>query len=835
MLLFFYIGEDHVKHLKEVKKKKEKSIKTKAKAPDLRPSERQLERQKVNGRQASTKEQQLELMKKRTVVAGALIIALCTYFFAYVGTISASQNMSLMDAFSELFMRLIEFRIFFLPNRGSLWGLAGIGIGAIVFFPIRAMQVSRFSFLSDEVAGTASFMTPKAIQNYNRIFIDPEPEPILNVPVKASMEGYSANVVLSQNFLRPINLTGKINGNNNIFVLGGSGAGKSRFFIKPNMLQMNASYVVTDPSGELLDSVGKTLQEHGYKIKVFNISDQSYSNSYNPFKYIREGDSASVTSLIECFISNTTQGEGGGDNQFFVDAEKLLYAAFIFYLIEFGHDDSKKNFSSLTKLLESMKVNEQDPSKCESDVDKLFDKLPRSSLSWQHYNLFKLSPGKTMSSILISCATRLRPFLTPQVVNLTSTDELELDKLGDEKIALFIIAPPTDQTFSFLAAMLYSQLFQTLYHKGDVQQSVTGSPAMKIPVRCLMDEFANIGVIPDFVEILSTVRKYNISVAPVLQDLSQLQAMYPDTWQSIIGNCSSTLFLGTTAVDTLKYYSEALGVTTIRVKSQGMSVSGGKSSNENYSNTSRPLMTPDELSLLPDDECIVMSQGFRPVRDRKYDYPTHPYYTQTADADIKNAFNYRENPYYDNRLQGRYASMVKAKIEAERIARQNSRHGKVEFVKLSEVNLGKKSVRELVDSVRVSPSLAQKTTAQCLSKCMTAAISALNKSLTMIWVNDIPTSYLKDIVQSVAEKLHIERLIIVVDNSISKEDTELVAIAYDRVGKGTDDLQKIVKVCGNLILRHRIKEPFAIYTLDKSKFTEAKQRLQDTFVKSTTK
>lgn len=593
---------------------------------------------------------------KNMAIAFSALVALLTCFVISSGGLDKAIT------------NLMSGTLFVIPT------VQGLGSGAVVG---GLMSLFAYSYLKtdakakehyddDKAVDTGGFMTEDEFREYKKKYIFPEPDPIPG-PVafdpKHDSEMYSWNMPMSQHFSRPIRGV-RIPGNSNVLVIGGSGAGKSRFFIKPNMLQMNSSFVVTDPSGEMIYAIGNVLKNHGYKIKIFNISDMAHSNCYNPFRYIR--DDAGVKMLVECLINNTTKGEGGGDNQFFVDAEKLLYMACIFYLRDFSQDVTRQNFASVMEMINSSQVNENDPN-FESPLDKLFKDLPHSSLAWKYYTSFKQAAGKTLKSIIISCTTRLQPFLLPSVVNLTSTDELDLKSMGYEKTALFIITPQADRSFSFLASMLYSQLFETLYNEGEELKAKTGDERLPVNVRCLMDEFANIGEVPEFPSKLATMRKYNISATVVIQDITQLEAMYKDEWHTLVSNCSTLVFLGTTENDTLKMMSEKLGKKTIRTRSNSEQKSG---SSKSYNITGREVMSPAELGLLPTDECIVYTQSIRPVRDKKYEYTQHPYYSQTGDASSENAFHYKEYQIYNVAGKSKFSAMIKAQTEAKRKSEQ---------------------------------------------------------------------------------------------------------------------------------------------------------------------
>lgn len=582
-----------------------------------------------------------------TVILGLFV----TYFTAYTGSIMTDRNYALLSAMGEVISRLKTFH--FLPtiNGGFFTGvLMGIAGTVLIYFLLKLDTDKNYAYKSTEVAGTGGFMTEKELEKYNKQ-LEPEPED------KALP---SPNMIMSMNFRRPIDMRAMI-GNNNVLVVGGSGAGKSRFFIKPNLLQMNASFVTTDPSGEIIASVGQTMADHGYKVKIFNLSDMEHSNCYNPLHYIR--NEAGVGMVIDCFIKNTTDKNGGKGDQFFTDAERLLYSACIFYLKDHCTDESKKNFANIVKMVNSSAVDENNPMAYKSPLDSIFEKLPKDSLAKKHYTAFKQASGKTLKSIIISCMTRLQPFMTPQVINLTKTDELELEKIGNEKTAIFIIVPQTDKTYNFLASMLYSQLFETLYHVAEQQKANGGSEMLKIPVRCMMDEFSNIGEVPEFPSRISTMRKYNISAAVALQDLSQIEAIYKDSWRTLAGNCSSILFLGTQETTTLKYFSEMLGKKTVKDRSQTLNRGSRSGSGKNFQNKGREVLTIDEMARLDPKNCIVFTQNMRPVLDKKFKYESHRLYGETADADPSKTFLFTQNPIYNTRKQLSVSSLLMAQSE----------------------------------------------------------------------------------------------------------------------------------------------------------------------------
>lgn len=589
-----------------------------------------------------------------SIIAGVI----GAYIGAYIAGLVSQYGVDIGTAFKMFPSQLAEFKLIPPICFASLSGIiiGGALFSGVSYFALKVDYDRNYTYKLDEIAGTGGFMTENDFKEYEKKYIEPEPSDP-NQP--------SPNMILGNRMRRPNN-SRKMIGNNNIAVVGGAGSGKSRFLIKPNLLTMNSSFVVTDPSGEIINSLGKILVEHGFKIKVFNISDMQHSNCYNPLKYIR--NEAGVRMVIDCLINNTTDKNAKGGDQFWVNTERLLYSACIFYLLNHCHDKSKRNFASIAKMINMSMVDENNLN-AQSPLDRIFETVPKDSLAWQYYKGFKQGAGKTMKSIVISCIARLQPFLTPQVVNLTKMDELELEKIGDEKTVLFIITPQADHTYDFLPSMLYSQLFETLYHKGEQQKAAGGSEAMKIPVRCLMDEFANIGTIPDFPSKLATMRKYNISATIMLQDISQIEAMYEDEWRTIMGNCSTYIFLGTQEPNTLKYFSEMLGKTTITARSRGMNRGGktGGGSSRNFQQTGREVMTSDELARMSASKEIIFIQNQRPMLDDKYKYEQHPLYKLTGDGDKSRVFLYNQMPAYDNTRPMNIYSLLRAKAEASRI------------------------------------------------------------------------------------------------------------------------------------------------------------------------
>ena len=594
--------------------------------------------------------------KKSALRIGGIITIVLMYLCGYAGGIMQDEHLETGQAMIMTMERISTFHLFFPLNQLAFTGmLLAICIGAFVIFYMHNTALKNFSYNPDKLYGDAGFRGEEDRKQYDERYVDHGKyiDPITKKPVETA----DPNMIASNDTKLSIN-DRKTFRNNNFLILGGAGTGKSRFVIKPNLLQENCSYVVTDPSGEIIVSCGKVLSDHGYKIKIFNLSNMGHSNTYNPFNYIR--DEAGVLMVIDCLIKNTTGKNEKGD-QFFTNSEKLLYSACIFYLIDFETDESRKNFSSVMDMINMSQVDENNPSS-KSELDLMFEQIDQTSLAAKYYKAFKQAAGKTLKSIIISCVVRLQSFMTPQVTRLTGSDNINLASIGDEKTILFIITPQADRTFAFLASMLYSQLFETLYHKGETQKLKTGSERLTYHVRCLMDEFSNIGEIPEFPSKLSTMRKYNISATIVLQDNSQLQSMYKDEWRTIMANCDSTIFLGNAEPDTLKYFCEKLGNETVTAQSRGRSYGSKSGSSQNYQQVKRETLTAEEIGRLPNDECLVFLRGERPARDKKFKYETHKNYDLTGDAHSENNYAYDSMLIYDNQSLKGFSSIAAAKV-----------------------------------------------------------------------------------------------------------------------------------------------------------------------------
>ena len=514
-----------------------------------------------------------------------------------------------------------------LPSFNALDLCVGLICGLLLRLAVYLRSKNAKKYRHNIEYGAARFGTAEDIRPY----IDPK---------------FQNNVILTQTERltmdsRPKNA--KTARNKNVLIVGGSGSGKTRFFIKPNLMQLHSSYVVTDPKGQLVLETGRLLERAGYKISVLNTINFKKSMHYNPFSYIHS--EKDILKLVTCLIANTT-GQGKSGDEFWTNAEKLLYMALIGY-IHYEAPEEEQNFGTMLEMLNSMEVREDDE-EFKNPVDCLFDELKAKDpghFAVRQYAKYKLAAGKTAKSILVSCGARLAPFDIAELREVTSCDELALDTLGDRKTALFLIMSDTDSTFNFLISMVYTQLFNLLCEKAD---DVYGG---RLPdhVRCLIDECANIGQIPNLEKLMATIRSREISACLVLQAQSQLKALYKDNADTIIGNCDSRLFLGGSEPSTLKELSQSLGKETIDTYNTGESRGRETSHSLNYQKLGRELMSVDDLATLDGGKCILQVRGLRPFLSDKYDITKHPNYKYLSDADPKNTFDVEK--YMSRRLK----------------------------------------------------------------------------------------------------------------------------------------------------------------------------------------
>ncbi len=514
-----------------------------------------------------------------------------------------------------------------LPSFNALDLCVGLVCGLLLRFAVYMKGKKAKKYRHNVEYGAARFGTAEDIRPY----IDPK---------------FQNNIILTQTERLTMNSrpkNAKTARNKNVLIVGGSGSGKTRFFIKPNLMQLHSSYVVTDPKGQLVLETGRLLERAGYKISVLNTINFAKSMHYNPFAYIHS--EKDILKLVTCLIANTT-GSGQKGDEFWTNAEKLLYMALIGY-IHYEAPEEEQNFGTMLEMLNCMEVREDDE-EFKNPVDCLFDELKAKDpehFAARQYAKYKLAAGKTAKSILVSCGARLAPFDIAELREVTSRDELALDTLGDRKTALFLIMSDTDSTFNFLISMVYTQLFNLLCEKAD---DVYGG-RLPVHVRCLIDECANIGQIPNLEKLMATIRSREISACLVLQAQSQLKALYKDNADTIIGNCDSRLFLGGSEPSTLKELSQSLGKETIDTYNTGESRGRETSHSLNYQKLGRELMSVDDLATLDGGKCILQVRGLRPFLSDKYDITKHPNYKYLSDADKRNTFDVEK--YMSRRLK----------------------------------------------------------------------------------------------------------------------------------------------------------------------------------------
>lgn len=541
--------------------------------------------------------------------------------FFYVGNIFSHHVRSYTggDVIDKIFQGILELNTMsFLPSIYLVDILTGIVVAAIIKFIIYTKGKNAKKFRQGREYGSARWGNKKDIEPYmdekfqNNI--------ILTQTERLTMNGRPANPKYARN--------------KNVLVIGGSGSGKTRFYVKPNLMQMHSSYCVTDPKGTIVLECGKMLEDNGYEIKILNTINFKKSMKYNPFAYIRS--EKDILKLVQTIIANTKgEGEKAGED-FWVKAEKLYYTALIGYIF-YEAPREEKNFATLLDMIDASEVREDDETYM-NPIDRLFEALEKKEpthFAVKQYKKYKLAAGKTAKSILISCGARLAPFDIQELRDLMSEDELELDTLGDRKTALFVIISDTDDTFNFVVSIMYSQLFNLLCDKAD---DVYGG-RLPVHVRCLLDEFANIGLIPKFEKLIATIRSREISASIILQAQSQLKAIYKDNADTIVGNCDSTLFLGGKEKTTLKELSETLGKETIDLYNTSETRSNQKSFGLNYQKTGKELMSQDEITVMDGSKCIFQLRGVRPFLSDKFDITKHKNYKLLEDYDKKNVFD----------------------------------------------------------------------------------------------------------------------------------------------------------------------------------------------------
>lgn len=541
--------------------------------------------------------------------------------FFYVGNIF-SHHIRLYvggDIIDKIFQGLLEINtLSLIPSLHLVDIVVAISISALVKSIIYFKGKNAKKFRQGKEYGSARWGNAKDIEPYvddkfenNILFTKTE---------RLTMNGRPANPKYARN--------------KNVLVIGGSGSGKTRFYVKPNLMQMHSSYCVTDPKGTIVIECGKMLEDNGYEIKILNTINFKKSMKYNPFAYIKS--EKDILKLVQTIIANTKGGGEKAGEDFWVKAEKLYYTALIGY-IYYEAPKEEKNFATLLEMIDASEVREDDENYM-NPVDRLFEALEKkkpSHFAVKQYKKYKLAAGKTAKSILISCGARLAPFDIEELRELMKEDELDLDTLGDRKTALFVIISDTDDTFNFVVSIMYSQLFNLLCDKADDKYG----GRLPIHVRFLLDEFANIGLIPKFEKLIATIRSREISASIILQAQSQLKAIYKDNADTIVGNCDSTLFLGGKEKTTLKELSETLGKETIDLYNTSETRSNANSYGLNYQKTGKDLMSQDEITVMDGSKCIFQLRGVRPFLSEKFDITKHKNYKLLEDFDKKNAFD----------------------------------------------------------------------------------------------------------------------------------------------------------------------------------------------------
>lgn len=541
--------------------------------------------------------------------------------FFYVGNIFSHHVRAYTggDVIDKIFQGILELNTMsFIPSIHVADILIGVGVVVLIKFIVYTKGKNAKKFRQGKEYGSARWGTRKDIEPY----VD---------------EKFQNNILLTQTERLTMNgrpANPKYARNKNVLVIGGSGSGKTRFYVKPNLMQMHSSYCVTDPKGTIVIECGKMLEDNGYEIKILNTINFKKSMKYNPFAYLRS--EKDILKLVQTIIANTKgEGEKSGED-FWVKAEKLYYTALIGYIF-YEAPREEKNFATLLDMIDASEVREDDETYM-NPIDRLFEALEKKEpthFAVKQYKKYKLAAGKTAKSILISCGARLAPFDIQELRDLMSEDELELDTLGDRKTALFVIISDTDDTFNFVVSIMYSQLFNLLCDKAD---DVYGG-RLPVHVRCLLDEFANIGLIPKFEKLIATIRSREISASIILQAQSQLKAIYKDNADTIVGNCDSTLFLGGKEKTTLKELSETLGKETIDLYNTSETRSNQKSFGLNYQKTGKELMSQDEITVMDGGKCIFQLRGVRPFLSDKFDITKHKNYKLLEDYDKKNLFD----------------------------------------------------------------------------------------------------------------------------------------------------------------------------------------------------
>ena len=546
--------------------------------------------------------------------AGSFITA---YFFNRAADLYQSLTGNVLEKISgaiDRFPHLIISKTFYIgTDKNSL--IAGlIGVGLIWLIYLYNVFGAK-NYMPGIEHGSAEWGTEKDIAKY------------------LDRKNFDKNILFTQTERMTLD-TRQTQRNNNVLIIGGSGSGKTRFYVKPNLMQMHSSYVVTDPKGSIVKECGKMLADNGYKIRVLNLINMEQSDKYNPFNYIKE--EKDILKLINNLITNTTPPQSKSNDGFWEKSETALLQALFGYVL-FEAAPEERNIGSVMQMIRLAEIRE-DEEDYQSPLDIMFEELKKEQpdhFACKQYDIFKLAAGKTAKSILVSLGVRLSPFYIKSLENLVADDTLELDSIGSEKTALFVIIPDSDRTFNFMAAIMYQQLFDILFYKADNEYD----SRLPFPVRFILDEFANIGQIPNFEIYIATMRSREISVSVVLQNLAQLKGLYKEHWETITGNCDTLLFLGGKEQSTLEYITKMIGKTTVDNRNINESKGQNGSYSFNYQILGRDLITPDEVGRLKGSECILSLRGEKPFRSQKFDIEKHKRYKLLADYDKTNTYD----------------------------------------------------------------------------------------------------------------------------------------------------------------------------------------------------
>lgn len=766
--------------------------------------------------------QEAERERKITVTSiksAVLMFYVLAYILGYIVYLKGED--SIWYGIGLIPLELGKLHIWYpLVSSSLLAFMLAAGISVVIGYLFYLDLGSRKHFDSDTAKGSARFMSEEEIEEYNMRELAKTPEDIetykkeylspCDEGITRGDESYNPAdfdlMIMSKNFRRHIISDHHI-GDNNILIVGGSGSGKTYNHISPNLAQMNCSCIVTDTDGGLLKTFGKAYAEHGYKVKVFSSNDMSASNAYNPFHYVnvsnvaaeldevesgdrKKEDKSSILTLVDCFITNTTDPNASSGDEFFTKSERMLYSALISYLKEFCPDEELHNFSSILKMILSF-TNSEDPSQKDntSEIEKIMMSLPKDSLTYQNYIGYTLAPPKTRMSILISAVVRIAPFMIDEVKNVTETDQLELDRFGFEKIVLFMVPNSRSTTFNFLNALVYSQFFEVSYRIGNDRNDKFGSPRLPVPVRCYLDEFSNVGRIPNISARLSDMRKYGIGCTIILQDLSQIQLKnYEKDWREMVGNCRTIIFLAGSDPETLKYFSDKLGNQTITVEQnsiQGANVIGENKTSASLSLDSRALKSIDELATMDKKYCIVYTVGMNPLLDEKYNLSDHPRYNQLGTKEHpENNYKVREIAQYNSAYRKYMRTMARATHEMNLESLDTDIFKLTGTGKIKDVSELKTSenVYEANDGIHVQEEVEEEAYDSCFNRCMEAAIHNLNENVIVMKMENIPQKHLKDMAMQVSIMTGISKVVLFtfIEQDKDDYDIEIVGVSVDR-------------------------------------------------------